>query len=215
MKISIMRILLFAKGLGRAEFFMKQICRLVCCAVLALALAACAPLGIEGPFRNDPLTGGINASISELLNITLPAGLQRYPSHGFVRIGENGRKEGLETFRGNMDGVAANLNIFNSLHQKGWQLRLSLRKGDRSIAIYENAGELALVAFHRQGMLTILEIWAGPRLGDGAVLSAPGGNMEDEPESSIAGEEYGPIDGRESKEGVVEKWGGGLEEREL
>lgn len=176
----------------------------------------CAALGIDIPYQNDPLTGGIDASTSELLNINLPAGLQRYPSHGYISTNELGEKEGLETFRGNINGISANMALFNSLHQSNWQLRLSLRKGDRSIAIYEKNSRLALLAFHRQGMLTILEIWAGQRLPDGASLGIQE-NIYGDAEKSLAPEEYGPLDdsSNDEKPGVYERWGNTLEEREL
>lgn len=184
--------------------------------LLSSILYGCATLGIDIPYRNDPLTGGIDVSSSELLNIKLPAGLQRYPSHGFINVGENGEKEGLETFRGNINGVSANMALFDALHQANWQLLLSLRKGDRSIAIYGKDAKLALIALHRQGMLTILEIWAGRRLPEGSSLRLEQENYGDA-EKSFAPEEYGPLDGNSSddKPGTVERWGGKLEEREL
>ena len=83
------------------------------------------------------------------------------------------------------------------------------------MAIYERNGEIALLAIHRQGMLTILEIWAGARLAEGAMLSSHSSASGDDNEKSLPGEEYGPLEQGEKQEGMVETWGGNVEERDL
>lgn len=181
-------------------------------------LSACSYLGLENPFTNDPLTGGEDASTSILLNIRLPSGLQRYPSHGYIKTDANGNKEGLEIFRGNISATLASVDLFNALHAKDFELRLSLRKGDRWLALYQKKDEFAILTFHRQGLLTILQIWAGSRLPDGATLNfAPVQPLEDDPQVELPGEEYGPLEEHESSKrpGAVEQWGSPLEEREL
>lgn len=178
-------------------------------------LGGCGYLGIESPFRTDPLTGGENAVSSLLLDVRLPAGLQRYPSHGFINNGVNGSREGLETFRGNISSQVAAIDLYNELHARGWEMRLNLRKGDRSVMLYEKGNDLAILTFHRQGVMTVLEIWAGQRLADGALPGTGEVQSMEEPHVELPGEEFGPLDESSEKPGKVEQWGSTLEEREL
>lgn len=181
-------------------------------------LSGCSYLGLENPFNNDPFTGGENVSMSTLLGIPIPDGFQRYPSHGYINTTANGHKEGLETFRGRTSATLVSVDLFNELHRQGWELRLSLRKGDRSVTLYQKNKEFAILTIHRQGALTILEIWKGTKLPDGGTLSIESGaKVEEEPEVELPGEEYGPLEERKEApaQGNVERWGSTLEEREL
>lgn len=180
-----------------------RVCRIVilCC---ALALGGCA--GFASPFGNDPLTGGVDAAQSLLLQVSLPPGLQRYPSHSSISGGA--RREGLETLRGYVDQSACAMNFYDKLKADGWQLRMYQRFGYRAIYIYQKNDMLAALVLRRQGMLTIIEIWTGARLADHA---APAREAGDEPLKSIAPEEYGPAD--RNAHGKVEEWG--VEEKEL
>ncbi len=205
--------------------------------ILALLLGAvsllqgCASMGVGAPFSNDPLTGGVDTATSALLNVPLPAGLQRYASHGYSALNADGGREGLEVLRGRVNAGAAAMELFTALKSHGWQLRLSLRKEDRLLQVYEKAGEMAVLAFRSQAMLTILDIWLGRRLPEGATLQMPddpgltGGGAE------LPGEEYGPLDGAGEPDaggaasstttapapGTGEEWGaqGGVRERTL
>lgn len=184
----------------------KMLLALLC----ALILSGCAQLGLKQPFDNDPLTGGVDAGQSLLLQVALPAGLQRYPSHS--HISGSGRREGLETLRGYVDQGACAMNLYGKLKAAGWQLRMYQRFGYRAIYIYQKDNELAALVFHRQGMLTIIEIWAGARLADNAAL-APVQEQDDEPLKSLAPEEYGPVTESQGTPGAVERWG--VEERDI
>ena len=69
-----------------------------------------------------------------------------------------------------------------------------------------------MLAFRRQTVLTILEIWVGSRLPDGSALSLPGGSDSG---AELSGEEYAPL-GNESGQstptpppGTTEQWGAG------
>ena len=69
-----------------------------------------------------------------------------------------------------------------------------------------------MLAFRRQTVLTILEIWTGGRLPDGAALSLPGAA---ESGAELPGEEYPPINGERGQSsptppapGTTEQWGG-------
>lgn len=177
---------------------------------LVIFMSGCTQLGIDNPFDKDPLTGGVDASTSRLLGVKIPAGLQVYPSHGYVETTPAGARQGLETYRGNIDGAAASLNLFNTLRQHGWELRLSLRKGDRSLALYQRDNDFAVIAFHRQGMLTIMEIWAGQKLPDGSIPGSQESYENEESTVSLPGEEYGPIEEEKEdapRQGTVEQWG--------
>lgn len=177
-------------------------------AILGFALFACVIPG-QSLYTNDPLTGGVDSRQSALLHIPLPSGLQYYPSHS--KLSGGARKEGLETFRGYMDEGQAASYIYKGLRNAGWQMRLRESAGGRSIYIYEKDGELAAITFQKQGMLTIVHIWAGPRLADNAQFSSS------QPESgdglmSLPGETYAPAESQ-GQPGKVESWG--VEERDL
>lgn len=195
--------------------------------LLFASATGCASLGVGSPFANDPLTGGAAAGASQLLDVPLPMGMERYASHGYLTYGADGGREGLETLRGNVDASQAAQSLFTALQGQGWQLRLSLRKGDRAVYVYEKGTALAVLAFRRQTVMTILEIWSGNRLPDGASLSLPG---SESPTSELPGEEYAPLGDAGAAEpaaspppapGTTEQWGnnatgnGGLRERSL
>lgn len=190
--------------------------------VSAVLLPGCASMGLENPFSSDPLTGGVDTSTSALLNVPLPAGLQRYSSHGYSATSPTGGRQGLEVLRGNVNAGACAMELFTALRSHGWQLRLALHKDDHMLQVYEKGAEMAVLSFRSQAMLTILEIWAGERLPDGATLEMP---LEDTGAggTELAGEEYGPLNGAEEssgggsstapRPGTVEQWG--VEERSL
>ncbi|WP_022654923.1 hypothetical protein [uncultured Desulfovibrio sp.] len=180
---------------------------------LILAAQGCAPMGVGNPFSNDPLTGGADTASSQLLGVPLPAGMQRYASHSYMNYGVDGGREGLETLRGNVDATQAAQSMFTALQGQGWQLRLSLRKGDRSLHVYDKGNSLAVLAFRRQTVLTILEIWTGGRLPDGSALSLPDAA---ESGAELPGEEYPPLSDETGQSnstpppapGPTEQWGG-------
>ncbi len=182
--------------------------------VCALPLAGCAQMSIENPFTSDPLTGGQNATTSILLGVPLPAGMQRYASHGYISPGMTGQRQGLETYRGNVDSAAAAMTMNSGLASAGWNLRMQNRKGDRAVHVYENGKNMAAIVFHRQGILTIMEIWQSPRLEDGASMLRP---EEENITPSIAGEEYGPLNAPvPALPGKTESWGSkNLEEKDI
>ena len=172
--------------------------------VFALAFAAiqgCNGLGIRNPFSGDPLAGGSDAAASRLLDIPLPPGMERYSSHGYQTHGAYGGREGLESLRGNIDLSGTIQSLHASLGAQGWQLRISLRKGDRAVQLYERGNALALLNFRRQTVMTILEIWVGGRMPDGSMPSlADGRDGQSAPEGD--GGFLRPVPG------TVEQWGG-------
>lgn len=164
----------------------------------ACLLGGCASMGLDTPFSSDPLTGGVDTSTSSLLNVPLPVGLQRYASHGYNATNASGTREGLEILRGRVNAGAVAMDMFTALKSHGWQLRLALHKDGRLLQAYEKGTEMAVLTFRSQAVLTILEIWVGQRLADGATLQMPvdapglsGGGTE------LTGEEYGPMNGAE------------------
>ena len=183
---------------------MKKYAILAICAAICATLSACA--GLESVYNRDPFTGGVNAGISQSLHCPLPAGMQYYPSHSYSE-GESGS---LETYRGTMEPAAAALTMHNTLKNDGWQLRLSLRSSNRQLYIYSKGDRLAAILFRKQGVMTIMEIWTGTSLPDGAAL-APRPLPENEGMNSIEGEEYGSIEEIPARK--EETWGG--EERDL
>lgn len=184
--------------------------RLILAFFCLLGVAGCASLGFNQPFSNDPLTGGVDAGQSLLLQTALPPGLQRYPAHSHISGG--GRKEGLETLRGYVDQRNCAMSFYNRLKLDGWQLRMYQRFGYRSIYIYQKNDTIAALVFHRQGLLTIIEIWTGARLADNYALQQAQPQIDDSLHS-IHGEEYGAVTESEGAKGTVEKWG--VEERDI
>ncbi|BAV91760.1 hypothetical protein [Candidatus Desulfovibrio trichonymphae] len=195
--------------------------RVLAALVLGLTVAAvqgCTDLGIGNLFSNDPFTGGSEAATSRLLDVTLPPGMERYPSHGYQTSGAYGGREGLETLRGDVDPAQAAQSLYSSLSAQGWQMRLALRKGDRSVYLYDKANALTILVFRRQTVMTILEIWTGGRLQDGAALNLPG---ENGPHTEPPGETWpaGNPDSYPPSPGATEHWGekngSGIQERNL
>ena len=70
--------------------------------LLAALMAGCSTMEISNPFTNDPLTGGVDTGTSQLLGVPTPAGMQRFPTHGYQTAGAGGA-QGLEIFRGDAD----------------------------------------------------------------------------------------------------------------
>lgn len=187
----------------------KMIIRKLGAILCALLLGGCSFFAPASNYNTNPLTGGVDTNTSALLNISLPQGLQCYPTHGFITNGAQGDKEGLEILRGNVNVSSAAQSLYDTLKSHGWQLVGALRKDSRALYLYQKQGEYAVLAFRRQGMLTVIEIWHGASLPPGAELpDASSAN-----DVSIAPEEYGPIETSPGQQ-TEEKWGG-LEEREL
>lgn len=174
---------------------------------LIFLTTGCSLPGSNNFFGVDPVSGGVDAPVSHLLDISLPAGLQRYSGHGFINSGASG-KEGLEVLRGPVDSRSTALSLFNTLKSHGWQLLGSQRKNSRAAYLYGKNGEHVIVSFRPQGNLTIVEIWRAGQLPPDSDLSM--GSRSAAPEISLGGEEYGPLDGAAP---VEEKWG--VEEKEL
>lgn len=170
---------------------------------LCMGVCACVIPG-QSSYINDPLTGGVDSRTSALLHIPLPSGLQYYPSHS--RISPGDRKEGLEMLRGHVNQETCGNAFYSALRVAGWNLRLRESAGSRAIYIYQKGDELAAIVFQAQGMLTIVQIWAGPRLADNAILPS---NVQDTWSATPA--ETGTPSGDGA--GAVEKWG--VEERDL
>lgn len=188
----------------------QMVGKLILLVFLCFSAAACSFPG-SSLFGVDPVSGGVDASASALLDLPLPAGLQRYSGHGFINYAPGGAKEGLEVLRGPVNSRAVAVSLFNTLKAHGWQLLGAQRKNSRAAYLYAKNGEHVILSFHPQGNLTIVEIWRASQLPEGAELSDRG--TSGDTETSIAGEEYGPLDENEDMQ-VEEKWGK-LEEREL
>lgn len=182
--------------------------RLLLLSMLSLCAGGCASLGFTTPFGNDPVTGGVNSGTIQLLQIPVPSGLQYFPSHSNAQ-----NQEGVETYRGHVDQAACAINLYNSLHSAGWQLRMYQRFGKRGVYVYQKDGRMAVCSFSRQGMLTLLDVWAGKYLPDNTSLTFAPGPIEEEPLTSIAPEEYPPLSSDKESAREVEQWG--VQEREL
>lgn len=185
--------------------------RLAGAVALAFFLAGCNGLGtgqFANPFTANPFTGGEKARTSRLLGLSLPAGLELYPSHGFEGGAQDGSSQGLEVLRGYVDPSQAAEYMFTGLKGAGWQLRQSLSRDSHSLQVYEKDNRMAAIVLRPQAAFTIMEIWTGPRLPDGAALQF---RHDYSPDKSLPGEEYGPAGG--ASQGMTETFGPA--EREL
>ncbi|MDE5831402.1 MAG: hypothetical protein K2H64_00180 [Desulfovibrio sp.] len=183
---------------------MKKICLVAQIILFPLILSACA--GMDGLFNRDPLTGGVNSGTSRLLGCQVPAGMQYFPSHSYSEDAGSG----LETWRGSLSPASAGLNTHHTLKNDGWQLRLALHTGERYFYLYQKKDRYAAIVIRPQGITTIMEIWVGDALPDGADL-ASGYSPDTSGINAMEGEEYGSIE--ESPSVKEETWG--VEEREI
>ena len=196
--------------------------------LLAALMAGCSSMEISNPFTNDPLTGGVDTGKSQLLAVSTPAGMQRFPTHGYQTPGTGGT-QGLEIFRGDVDmGFAAQV-MYNGLQSQGWHLRQAQRKGVRGVYVYERGSSIATLTIEREAVGTVLAIWATDRMPDGATLPMQentgasgygGGSSGNSGGTGGYSESTGGGGGMNSapKPGFSESWGGnkgGIQERNL
>ena len=201
--------------------------------LLAALMAGCSTMEISNPFTNDPLTGGVDTGKSQLLAVSTPAGLQRFPTHGYQVPGTGGT-QGLEIFRGDVDIAFAAQAMYNGLQSQGWHLRQAQRKGIRGVYVYERGSSIATLTVEREAVGTVLAIWVADRMPDGAAFpmqentgaSGYGGGSGSSGSSANGGtsgysESTGGGGGMNSapKPGFSESWGGsnkgGIQERNL
>lgn len=137
--------------------------------LLAALMAGCSSMEISNPFSNDPLTGGVDTGKSQLLAVSTPAGMQRFPTHGYQVPGTGGT-QGLEIFRGDVDMGYVAQTMHNGLQSQGWHLRQAQRRGVRGVYVYERGNSIATLTIEREAIGTVLGIWAADRMPDGAAL---------------------------------------------
>ena len=170
----------------------------------------------------------MDAGKSQLLGVSIPAGMQRFPTHGYQTAGTGGA-QGLEIFRGDADmGFVAQI-MFSGLQSQGWHLRMAQRKGVRGVYVYERGSTVATLTVERETVGTVLAIWVADRMPDGATLPMQentgasgygGGSNSGGSGTSGYSESTGGGGGMNSspKPGFTETWGGnkgGLQERNL
>lgn len=201
--------------------------------LLAALMAGCSTMEISNPFTNDPLTGGVDTGKSQLLAVSTPAGMQRFPTHGYQVPGTGGT-QGLEIFRGDVDMAFAAQAMYNGLQSQGWHLRQAQRKGIRGVYVYERGSSIATLTVEREAVGTVLAIWVADRMPDGAAFpmqensgaSGYGGGSGSSGSIASGGtsgysESTGGGGGMNSapKPGFSESWGssnkGGIQERNL
>ena len=198
--------------------------------LLAALMAGCSTMEISNPFTNDPLTGGVDTGKSQLLAVSTPAGMQRFPTHGYQVPGSGGT-QGLEIFRGDVDIAFAAQAMYNGLQSQGWHLRQAQRKGIRGVYVYERGSSIATLTVEREAVGTVLAIWVADRMPDGAAFpmqensgaSGYGGSSGSSASGGTSGysESTGGGGGMNSapKPGFSESWGGsnkgGIQERNL
>ncbi|MBO4301261.1 MAG: hypothetical protein J5861_06625 [Desulfovibrio sp.] len=176
---------------------------------VTVALTACSEINMRNPFTSDPLTGGVNTGTSRLLDLSIPPGMQMYPTHG-----SSGTDGGMEIFRGRVDMATVAQYMHLGLQGQGWNLRLARRKDSRAVYVYERATSLATLTVERTALGTLLCIWTGERLPDGSALPQ---DLPSQPDASPSVDEAWGGAAPPSPAGSVETWGdgGSVQERTL
>lgn len=207
---------------------------LILAAILAGA-AGCADLGISNPFGSSPAVRQ-----SRLLGISLPAGMELSVQHSAQTTGSDGQPQGMETLYGQADRQQVAQSLYSSLQGLGWNVRMSLRKGEHTMLVFENGNRLAVIAISSQTVYScVAEIWVAEKQPDGSPLSilplgggqggghdgtaasgASGGGFEDNGPATGGGFETPDSGSTPPPVGTSESWGassgsGGLQERAL
>lgn len=203
---------------------------LILAAILAGA-AGCADLGISNPFGSSPAVRQ-----SRLLGISLPAGMELSVQHSSQTAGSDGQPQGMETLYGQADRQQVARSLYDSLQGQGWNVRMSLRKGEHTMLAFENGNRLAVIAISSQTVYScVAEIWVAEKQPDGSPLNIlPLGGQSGGHDGAAGGasdggfESNGPATGGgfETPDGgstpppvgTSESWGapsGGLQERAL
>ena len=88
--------------------------------VFLASAAGCADLGISNPFESTP-----TAANSQLLGISLPAGMELSTQHCARTTGSDGQPQGMETAYGQADRMQVAQSLFNNMpvFADGLQLR--------------------------------------------------------------------------------------------
>lgn len=144
--------------------------RLLVTLILGVSLASaagCADLGISNPFESTPA-----ATSSQLLGISLPAGMELSTQHCARTTGSDGQPQGMETAYGQADRMQVAQSLFNTMQGAGWNVRMSLRKADRIMLAFENGNRLAVISLYSQTVYScVAEIWVSEKLPDGSSLN--------------------------------------------
>ncbi len=188
---------------------MRRLLVILAFCLTAIPLAGCAEMNLKNPFTSDPLTGGIDAGTSRLLGLSVPPGMQLYPSHGL-----NAPDGGMEVFRGRADMASVAQYMHSGLQGQGWNLRLARRKDGRAVYLYERGSSVAALTLEKSAFGSLLYIWTGERLPDGAALP-----QDALPPAGSGSDGYGASGGMDTtpQPGAVETWGdtGTVQERNL
>ncbi|MBQ9407439.1 MAG: hypothetical protein IJU37_11975 [Desulfovibrio sp.] len=172
--------------------------------LVAAVLAGCADVNLRNPFTSDPLTGGQNVGTSRLLSLTIPAGMQLYPTHG-----SSTTDGGMEVYRGRVEMTSVALYMHSGLAGQGWNLRLTRRQGSRAVSVYERANSVVVLTLERTTLGTLLCIWTGERMPDGAGLPQ---NVWTAQTGSVGSETYQDFTAPQPQS--TESWGGGSDLQE-
>lgn len=154
---------------------------LACC-LGAAALAGCVSVRDMNPFVAHPLRSG-EVAYGRFPHIPLPKELTPIRRSGFADYGSDGAPSGLETLEGNVDLAELARAMISYMERDGWTLRMALSGADRGIQVYERQDSRAVLHYRRRLAVTVMEVWAGDRPGDGvrppgaAAPSARGGGQ--------------------------------------
>ena len=108
--------------------------------VFLASAAGCADLGISNPFESTP-----TAASSQLLGISLPAGMELSTQHCARTTGSDGQPQGMETAYG---------------------------QADRIMLAFENGNRLAVINIYPQTVYScVAEIWVSEKMADGSSLN--------------------------------------------
>ena len=104
-----------------------------------------APCGCANVHRNlspaIPLQGGQNATTSILPSVPLPAGMQRYASHGYIRLAYGAAPGSIETYRGNVDSAAAAMTMNSGPASRGLEFEDCRTAGPTGLSMLHENGK--------------------------------------------------------------------------
>ena len=96
--------------------------------VFLASAAGCADLGISNPFESTP-----TAASSQLLGISLPAGMELSTQHCARTTGSDGQPQGMETAYGQADRMQVAQSLFNNMQGAFMATRYLCEKGHKHV----------------------------------------------------------------------------------
>ena len=156
--------------------------------VFLASAAGCADLGISNPFESTP-----TAANSQLLGISLPAGMELSTQHCARTTGSDGQPQGMETAYGQADRMQVAQSLFNNMgsslvalgnnyattESQIMEMALRMAGAGKQVELteaqvlgFENGNRLAVINIYPQTVYScVTEIWVSEKMADGSSLN--------------------------------------------